>query len=63
MVGEAGSAFCIAAGNEPVVIFPVLSTHHHLLLQLLVGVKGQERKGGRVAQFWQTLKAVSTALQ
>lgn len=57
MLGEAGSAFCIAAGKEPVVILLVLSTHHHLLFQLLVGVKGQERKGiYRVAQLRHTLK-------
>lgn len=62
-VGEAGSGFCKAAGKEPVVIFPILSTHHHLLLQLLVCAKGQGRKGGMVAQPRQTLKAVSIASQ
>jgi len=41
----------------------MLSTHHHLLLQLLVGVKGQEMKRGRGAQPGQTVEAVSIASQ
>lgn len=61
-MGGVGSAFCKAAGKEPVVIFSILSTHH-LLLQLLVRAKGQGRKEGRVAQTRQTSKAVSIASQ
>lgn len=59
----AGSFSLIAAVKMSEIVFLMFSTHPHLLLQLLVRLKGWEMKRGREPQPGQTVKAFCVASQ